>query len=313
MICTLFSRPGATVFVDQFSYQFALRIFRDHGLQIRAIPRSRNGEFDLDRFEKSLAKRRTSVALIYLTPTFGNPTGHTISQLERHRLVLMAAQKEMLVVADEAYRPLAFPNTAKLPAPMDSFDPTGRAVVTLGSCTKLVAPSLRVGWMKFGGDGKCETRNNKLSPRELLLTSGLVLNGGALNHFSSLLAARVLSSREFSSHLDRVRRELSDRCAVTCEAVREGFDPETVKFEIPKGGYYLWLALRFSKTDKHLKNFLIQAAKVGLTLLVDETFAAGKISERERWRHIRIAFARNQPLVTLEGIRRLSKLYRKFS
>ncbi len=43
LICTLFTKPGDTIFVEEPSYFLALDIFRDHGLNIIGLPMDENG------------------------------------------------------------------------------------------------------------------------------------------------------------------------------------------------------------------------------------------------------------------------------
>ncbi|MGD9371183.1 MAG: aminotransferase class I/II-fold pyridoxal phosphate-dependent enzyme, partial [Desulfobacterales bacterium] len=43
LICTLFAKPGDTIFVEEPSYFLALRIFRDHQLNIIGLPMDDDG------------------------------------------------------------------------------------------------------------------------------------------------------------------------------------------------------------------------------------------------------------------------------
>ena len=85
-VCQRFTRPGDIVFVEEPSYFLAFQIFRDHGLEIVGIPLDGQG-MDVDALERELARRRPK--LVYTIPSFDNPTGQTLSDERRERLVAL--------------------------------------------------------------------------------------------------------------------------------------------------------------------------------------------------------------------------------
>jgi 2-aminoadipate transaminase len=307
LVSTLFAGQRRVVVVERYSYHFALRLFQDHGFCITTIPRFGNGTLDVERFVQLISTMHHRVALIYLSPTFANPTGRTLPDDERRWIVSIAAKRGIPIVADEAYRPLSFPSKDALPAAMESFDSAGSTVITLGSCTKLIAPGLRVGWIQF-------SRGRDHEPMiDRLLSSGLILNGGALNHAASIVAARVLAGREFLDHLRGVRRKLFKRARTACASVRAEFDSQRFVFEQPSGGYYLWLGLRFPKSTKTADRFFSKVAESGLVILDDRTFSVVPNSRKSELRFIRISFGQNSSTTISDGISRLASVYRKYS
>lgn len=76
LICTLFTKPGDTVFVEEPSYFLALRILReDFRLNAVPIPSDENG-LRMDALEEALSRQRP--VFVYTIPAFQNPTGHTL-------------------------------------------------------------------------------------------------------------------------------------------------------------------------------------------------------------------------------------------
>ena len=81
LICTLFSRPGDTIFVEEPSYFLALRIFADHGLNIVSLPMDDQGLI-VEAVEQKLSQH--TPAFLYTIPTFHNPIQcHAIGRTAR--------------------------------------------------------------------------------------------------------------------------------------------------------------------------------------------------------------------------------------
>ncbi|NJM08789.1 PLP-dependent aminotransferase family protein, partial [Candidatus Gracilibacteria bacterium] len=132
LLCTLFSRPGDTVLVEAPTYHLALRIFADHGLKIYAVPGDGDGMQveALPTVLDDLHAGGEHVAFLYVVPTFGNPSTATLSRERRHALVALAAQQQLLIVEDDAYRELAHDTPA--PVPLYALKPRAE-VIHLGS------------------------------------------------------------------------------------------------------------------------------------------------------------------------------------
>lgn len=94
---------------------------------------------------RSLINNRTR-ALILINPN--NPTGSIVPDSSVRQLLEVAAEHDLLVIADEVYRELCF---GEQPAPSSVIaGATGTALVTLESLSKThMVPGWRVGWMRF--------------------------------------------------------------------------------------------------------------------------------------------------------------------
>ena len=105
LICTLFTRPGDTIFVEEPSYFLALRIFADHHLNVVSIPIDEHG-MKVDALAEALTSERPR--FVYTIPTFQNPTGVTLTQTRRDQLVALSREYDFLIVADEVYHLLDY-------------------------------------------------------------------------------------------------------------------------------------------------------------------------------------------------------------
>jgi len=225
LVCSLFTRPGDTILVEEPTYFLALRIFADHGLTTASVPMDRDG-IVVDALAEKLAEHRP--ALLYTIPAFHNPTSVTLAESRREQLVELALRHEVPIVADEVYQLLGY--TSSPPRPLAAWAGTD-AVLSLGSFSKILAPGLRLGWIQTG-------------PRwiDRLVRSGLLDSGGGLNPFTSAMVQSALELGLADQHRSALRRAYLARSAALGAALREHLG-DTVAFDPPGGGFFLWLRL----------------------------------------------------------------------
>ena len=105
LICSLLTRPGDVIFVEEPSYFLAMQIFADHRLRLVPIPIDEHG-LVVEALEDALKKHHP--VFLYTIPTFQNPSGHTLSDERRRRLAQLSREHDFLIVADEVYHLLNF-------------------------------------------------------------------------------------------------------------------------------------------------------------------------------------------------------------
>lgn len=225
LICTLFSRPGDTIFVEEPSYFLALRIFADHGLNIVSLPMDEQGLI-IEAFEQKLSQH--SPAFLYIIPTFHNPSSVTLTADRRDRLVQLSRQHNFPIVADEVYHLLTY--SAAPPPPLASHIESS-PVISLGSFSKIMAPGLRLGWIQAGA-----------AILERFSGCGLVDSGGGLNPFTSGVMRSAIELGLLEEQLTKLKTVYNMRKIALSKALRELL-PDTVRFIEPDGGFFIWLKL----------------------------------------------------------------------
>ena len=223
LICTLFSRPGDTIFVEEPSYFLALRIFADHGLNVVSLPMDDQGLI-IEAIEQKLSQH--TPAFLYTIPTFHNPSSVTLSAERRNRLVQVSRQHDLVIVADEVYHLLSY--AADPPPPLASQIDRS-PVISLGSFSKIMAPGLRLGWIQAG---------TELINR--FAGCGLVDSGGSLNHFTSGVMRSAIELGLLEKQLTNLKSVYSRRKLSLSNALRELL-PDSVRFLEPDGGFFIWL------------------------------------------------------------------------
>ena len=286
LFCTLFTRPGDTVFVEEPSYFLALRILQeDHRLNAVPIATDENGLI-LPAVEEALTRHRP--VFLYTIPTYQNPTGRTLSQDRRQQLLALADAHDFLIVADEVYHLLDYGNPP--PPPFAAHLSSGRTL-SLGSFSKILAPGLRLGWVQT---------TPQMARR--FATSGLVDSGGGLNQFTSNLVRVALEGGGQRDYLDGLRRAYQQRVEAMDAALHRHIG-DRATWTVPAGGFFFWLtcANQSQKTTALLQ--AAASAKVGF-LPGRRCSSVGGLG-----RCLRLCFAHYGIADIEEGIRRLGQVF----
>jgi 2-aminoadipate transaminase len=224
LVLRTFCAPGDTVVVTSPSYHQMHGLLRAHGLNFVQVPFTADG-LDLEQLERALVRRQAR--LVYLTPTFHNPTGRTLDLAQRRALMDVVARTATPIVEDE-YQSALRMRGEPLPT-LRSLDPRG-LTVTVSSVSKGLFPALRIGWIAGSGD--------------VLRPMAAVKRFMDLETSALLQAALVEFIREghLDRHLDALRGELRLRHAALQSACREHL-PAGCAVTDPDGGFVAWLEL----------------------------------------------------------------------
>ena len=281
LVCTRFTKPGDTIFVEEPTYFLALDVFRDHGLQVIGIPIDGDG-LRTDALEDALT--RHTPALLYTIPSFQNPTGVTMSAARREALVAISRAHDLLIVADEVYHLLDF--GAAPPRPLASYAQDA-GVLAFGSFSKICAPGLRLGWI-HSAPARLQT----------LMRSGLVQSGGGLNPFTSGVVRSLLDLGLADTALDALRAMYKERSAMLCRALRDKLP--TATFIEPRGGYFVWVEL---PNDMHAAALWPCAKAEGVTF-----HPGGRFISRDGFAQaMRLSFAHYDAPTLVDGAERLAR------
>ena len=235
---SVLSSPGDVVAMEDPSYFLAHTIFRDNGLILRSAPhRASGGTIDVGAVEALLQDAPgPPPKLLYLVPTANNPTGRTMPDIDRRRLVELCARHGVTILSDDVYEHLVWGDEEARPRPMRWHaleQGAGATVVSLGSWSKLLGPGLRLGWVEA-----------EPGVIDALCNSGAITSGGGGCPLVDALVADLLASGDVEEHRRFVCAALRRRAAALVEAINgalgDGHEPAVVGTD---GGYFLSVAL----------------------------------------------------------------------
>lgn len=221
----VFLDEGDIVLCESPTYLAAISAFKSYGCSFIEIPTDENG-MDMNVLEEVLSNTQ-NIKLIYVIPTFQNPTGKTWSLERRKKLAELSARYNITVVEDNPYGELRFEGE-HLPS-VKSFDTTGNILCT-GSFSKIFCPGFRIGWI--AGD------------KDVIRKYVLVKQGTDLqcNTMAQMTIAEYLKRYDIDKHIEKIIEVYRKRRNIAVESI-ENYFPDYVKFTRPEGGLFTWVEL----------------------------------------------------------------------
>jgi 2-aminoadipate transaminase len=248
--------PGRRVLVERPTYDRPLKILRELGSDVVGLDCDEEG-VDPDALEREL-RNGPAPAFLYLIPTFQNPSGRTLSEDRRGRIVELAREHDLLVLEDDPYGLVRFDGEA-LPS---LFELSGGEVAYSSSFSKTIAPGLRVGWFVLPPE---LARAVEATATATYITP--VLLGQATVH-------EFVSRGSFEPNLERVKGLLGLRRDAMLEALDR--DLPGIRTTRPDGGYFLWLELG----GVDAAGLLARAEEAGVTFVQGTDFGGAPDTAR---------------------------------
>ena len=289
--CTLFTRAGDTVWVEEPSYYLVRQVLIDHGLNIVGVPTDERG---MDVAAAARMLERGDIprpTLVYVIPTYHNPMGTVMPADRREALFDLAEKNDFLVASDEAYHLLHYGEPP--PPPLASYDrSSGGRVMSLGSFSKILAPGIKLGWV-HATPGLVDRFTH----------AGANFSGGN-NNFAGAIVDVAIRTGLLGEHLTNLRNTYRDRVAVMADGLAGALPGAS--FQVPGGGYYFWVTLPDGIDASELER---QALEAGVTLRPGPAFSGeGLFTDC-----IRVCFALSESDEIAEGLRRLGVAYKSAS
>ena len=282
--------PGDNVIVEAPTFLATIQCFRLYGAHIIGAPIDAEG-VDVDKLEALIDEHKPK--LVYLIPTFGNPSGATLSLARRKRILEIAARTQTLVVEDDPYGELYF-DVAPPPSLLALSEdvPGSRAwLAHCGSFSKILSPGLRVGWL--------------IAPTELLARATMCkqFSDAHTSNLTQAICAHYLTLNRLTDALSVVRRTYAERADVMAESLRRELG-DAIDFNQPQGGMFFWARL----TGAHGKSanapeFAKRAIDQGVAFVPGAPFFAHDPDLST----LRLSFATADVAKIEEGIARLGR------
>lgn len=257
LMARVFIEPGDTILVENPTYLNALNVFTYYRAQVIAVHSDSLG-MDMDDLSDKINRFRPK--LVYITPTFSNPTGKVWSIERRRALIDLCHKHNVVIVEDDPYGELTFHPEKPIPS-IYSLDqhPDGSIVVYTSTMSKTVVPALRSGWA--------------IGDRQII--SALIRAKQAADLHSSSLDQQALyqlfTHFNLDAHIEKIRHAYHLRMLqMTKQLSEQGWDD--VHWNQPQGGMFLWVELPAALNAEDLFK---QAAREGVSFVPGTEFYVG--------------------------------------
>ena len=221
--------PGDKVIVEAPTFLATIQCFRLYGAQVIGAPIDEHG-VNVDKLEILIAEHKPK--FVYLIPTFGNPSGATLSLERRKKVLELAVKYQTPVVEDDPYGDLYFgePPPSSILALSAQVPGSRDWLVHCGSLSKVLSPGLRVGWM--------------IAPPELLARATMCkqFSDAHTSTFAQATAAQYLKAGRMPATLAHVRQVYGERARVMGECLKRELG-DAISFTQPGGGLFFWARL----------------------------------------------------------------------
>ena len=203
--------------IEEPSYLGAMNIFRLNHLNMNAVKLENDG-VNIEEFKKSFSKTK----LAYIIPDFQNPTATTYSDEKREEIAKLVASEDGILIEDSPYSELFFHKKSvsiSSKIPKNSFH--------LGSFSKTLVPSLRIGWIRA---------EEELLKSLMIIKESIDLHSCGISQY--LLNEYLQDEENYEKHLQDIRDDYKKKSEYFCEQL-DKYLPE-FKYEKPKGGMFLY-------------------------------------------------------------------------
>lgn len=276
---------GDTVICENPSFIGALNAFRSYNTKLVGVDVEPDG-INVEMLEKAL-RENPRTKLIYLIPTFQNPSGVTMSYEKRRAVMALAEKYNTVILEDNPYGELRF-DGEDVPT-LKSMDTNGR-VLYCSSFSKILSAGMRVGFV---------CGNRELIQKIVVVKQ---VNDVHTNIFFQMLASKFIEIYGLDEHIASIRALYRAKSSLMIGELEKNFG-DTLTFVRPQGGLFIWCTLP-EGYDSVL--FTRRALENMVAVVAGNTFSPDKDAVS---RSFRLNYSTPGDEQIIEGVARLKKTF----
>lgn len=272
---------GDPIAIENPGYLGAIQSFSLYQPKMHPVAIDENG-LNIEQLKKVLAKHKPK--LLYTVPNFQNPTGISYSQENREEVAEAVSQFDTLLLQDDPYGELRFSGEQK----SNFYELLPDQTLLLGSFSKVVVPSFRLGWI--------------VAPDWLMKPLVIAKQAADLhtNYFSQQVILQYLTENPFDDHIDKITDFYGKQKQVMMDAI-ETYFPKGVTVAEPEGGMFLWVTLPAGISAMSLFD---EAIEQKVAFVPGQPFYAGEDNEENT---LRLSYVTVDQAAIVVGIKRLGE------
>jgi DNA-binding transcriptional MocR family regulator len=275
--------PGDVFVVERPTYLATLQILSLTDATVKSVGGDEHG-MRVDELEELV--KTTRVKGVYLVPTFGNPSGTTLSTERREKLVKLAIEHDFVIIEDDPYGAISFTERREktlfqVAAELGNHE----NVVYTSTFSKILAPGLRVGWIILP-----EWMKQKVA----IIKQATDLHA---NSFSQSLVAAYLTLGRLDPQIALIREAYRQKCLSLSRLLHDELG-EHISFNQPQGGMFLWAKFRY---EFDTTQWLQQTLEKGVVYVPGEFFFSDNADKKT----LRFSYATASEEQLHEAVKRL--------
>lgn len=234
LVCQLFIEPGDVILTENPTFMHVTDTFKMAQAEVISCECDDEGIIPEDVERKIM---QYDAKIVYTVPTFGNPTGRSLSVERRKKLAEIGSKYNVIILEDDPYRDVRYEGEV-LPA-IYSFDTTGNVIMAC-SFSKIFAPGSRLGYA-------VATPELIYALRDIKIATNSQPPG-----VSEVLLAEFFHRGYYEENMEKMTALYKEGRDAMMETM-DKFFPEGFKRTTPDGGYYIWVEFPKSVSTAELK------------------------------------------------------------
>ncbi len=287
LMCQLYINPGDVILVESPTFVHSVEIFDMFQAKCIAVDMDENGIVPEDLEVKI---KKYGPKMIYVIPTFQNPTGRTLSLERRQKVAELGSQYDVIVLEDDPYRDIRYSGCELLP--IKAFDKTGHTVLA-NSFSKIFSPGSRLGYV---------LANDEIT---LKLFDAKSATNSHTSMLPQIICAEFFKRGYYPAHHKMICDLYRGRRDIMIESIDDHF-PEGTKRTFPDGGLFTWAELPGGINTTELLVESVSNPEVKVAYVAGESFFTEGNGMGSNC--MRISFGGVAPEKIRTGVEKLGKL-----
>jgi len=282
----VFIDPKDVIYIGKPTYLQALSAFKTVNPEFREVELDTDG-MNTDLMEKDMKQLKSegkSPKMLYIIPSFQNPTSTVLSMERRKHALELAEEYDFIIFEDNPYGYISF--SGPMPKPMAAMDKSGRVMYT-STFSKIVSPGMRLGWLQ--GHKDFVFKMSEAKGRISISNDGL----------AQYVGAEMLRRGDVAKQIPKITNVYRKKRDVMLETMATTF-PKEAKWNAPRGGLFLWVEMPELVNTTEL---LGECVKRGAAYIPGSNFFAGDVHNC-----IRLNYSLPSEEDIVDGIQILGKL-----
>ncbi len=224
LMSKLLYEPNSKVLTEELVYPGFLQVAQSLSVNILTVKTNFGTGIDLKSLKAVISSHNHNISFLYLVPDGNNPTGSSMDLPARKELLKFAKKYDISIIEDDPYGLLNYgENNYPALKSMDSDN-----VCYLGSFSKVLAPSLRVGWI--------------IAPKHIMSKLSILKESFDIDTstFSQRLVSEFIKQGHFNSHIDILKKSYKEKRDLMCNLLKKYFGDQ-IKFYVPENGIFIWV------------------------------------------------------------------------